>query len=102
MNIAQSLVDQINKTLAENKEKAKNMTPRWSKGDKVRVLKNLHVNIHNCLDYLGQICTIESVVLRVGFAREPFYEYKIKLGERIEPFFEDELDQRYKSNQTKS
>ena len=102
MNIAQSLVDQINKTLAENKEKSKNTTSAWCKGDKVRVLKSIHINTHTIQDYLGQICIVESVILNNIFQGTPCYTYWLRLGNNIEPFEEWELDYRFKSLKTNS
>ena len=79
----------------QNKEIAKTLRPKYKKGDKARVLKNLTVNITDLKEYLGEVCIVEDVRLLMGVFNQPKYEYQLKLNNRIEPFFEDELDSRY-------
>ena len=91
----QKLLDNYNK----NKLKAQTLVERWKKGDKVRVLKNLDVNITNVKEYLGKVCVVENTIKHVPtFGSEPKIEYVLRLGNRLEPFWEEELDGRFKSN----
>ncbi len=91
----QQLLDNYNK----NKLKAQTLIERWKKGDKVRVLKNLDVNVCNVQEYLGKVCIVEETIKHVPiFGSEPRIEYRLRLGNRLEPFWEEELDKRFKSN----
>lgn len=72
--------------------------PKWEVGDKVRVLKNLDINVSEVIDFLGKFCIVISVNKRAGIFTPSQIEYQLKLGDRTEPFNEDELDARIKSN----
>lgn len=90
----QKIIENYNNNL----QKAKNLSERWVKGDRVRVLKNLDENITEVKDYLGKVCEVVKTVRHVPvFGNQPKVEYQLKLGDRIEPFWEEELDARFKS-----
>ena len=88
----------LKKNYEKNIEEAKTLTERWVEGDKVRVLKNLDINISAVKDYLGKICVVEKTVKHIPIFNSPKIEYQLRLGDRLEPFWEDELDARFKSN----
>ena len=48
-------------------------------------------------NFLGSVCVVEYTNKHVGIFSEPKYEYVLRLGNRLEPFWEDELDTRFKS-----
>jgi hypothetical protein len=45
---------------------------------------------------LGQKCIVESVEVKYGMINGPRVEYLLRLGSNLEPFWEDELDYRFK------
>lgn len=82
--------------IEKNRLAALLVKPRWSKGDKVRVLKNLTENTCNVSEFLGEKCVVEDVNTLYGIFNGPRVEYLLRLNNRIEPFFEYELDARLK------
>lgn len=82
----------------KNIEAAKLLKERWQKGDRVRVLKRLTDNVCNVQEYLGKICIVEETFKHVPVFNKPKIEYRLRLGDRVEPFWEEELDGRFKSN----
>jgi len=91
-----SLESMLKKSFSENVEKSKSLTPTWKKGDKVRVLKSLDINTTNIKDYLGEVCTVMEVNKYIGIFTDPKIEYILELNGRLEPFFDEELDMRFK------
>lgn len=88
----------LKKNYEKNVEEARTLVERWVKGDKVRVLKSLDINVCNVKEYLGKVCIVEETIKHVPIFNKPKIEYRLRLGDRLEPFWEDELDARFKSN----
>lgn len=88
----------LKKSYETNLKEVELLVERWVKADKVRVLKNLDVNIFNVQEYLGEVCIVEETIKHVPIFGKPKIEYMLRLGSRLEPFWEDELDARFKSN----
>lgn len=65
---------------------------RFKVGQKVRILKTLTSDTYNIEDMLGKEGTIIKSY-KSGLARINWYN--VKIGDRIEPFKEYELDYRY-------
>lgn len=89
---------QLLEAARKNQELAKDLKKRWVKGDSVRVLKSLECNTYYVMEYLGQVCKVEYTRKHVGIFNKPKIEYILRLGDRLEPFWEEELDGRFKSN----
>ncbi|NRA93260.1 MAG: hypothetical protein HRU26_11350 [Psychroserpens sp.] len=88
----------IIKNYNRNKKKAESLRERWVKGDRVRVLKTLSINVCHVPEYLGEVCIVQETVKHIPlFGAEPRIAYKLRLGNRVETFWEDELDARFKS-----
>lgn len=85
----------------KNLEEAKTLVKKWDVGDEVRVLKNLNENISNVKEFLGKVCVVEEVNIMVGLINRPKIEYILRLGDRLEPFWDYELDLRFKSRNKK-
>ena len=94
--------DLLIKNYNKNLEKSKSLNERWVKGDKVRVLKNRTENVLGVEKYLGKVCEVVNTVKHVPiFSSDPKIEYQLRLGNSIEPFWEYELDLRFKSKKLK-
>ena len=87
--------------MKENQAKAALMKPKYSVGDTVRVLSSLTENIHAVGDFLGQKCIVEKAHVMSGIFGDPRIEYHLRLGNKLESFWEYELDMRIKSKNTK-
>ncbi len=83
--------------LQKKQKLSKEITPLWKVNDEVRVLKNMDINVGAVKDFLGKLCTVKRVDVRYGIMSDPRVEYIVQLGNREEPFWEDELDKRIKS-----
>ena len=86
--------------LKENQLKAASIKPKYSVGDTVRVLSTLDENVCAVGEFLGQKCKVEQARVIAGIVGEPRIEYQLRLGSRLEPFYEYELDMRIKSKNT--
>jgi len=67
-------------------------TPLFRVGDTVRILSSLQSNVHAIMDLLGKKGTVVSS--RVTWLSKRVC-YDVQVGDRIEPFEQDELDWRY-------
>jgi hypothetical protein len=66
---------------------------KFKAGQQVRIKSTLTTNVHAVLDLLGKVGTIEKAYVK-GML-DPEIMYDIRVGNRVEPFYEWELDQRY-------
>lgn len=65
-------------------------------GDTIRIKKGLNENIGNIKEFLGKKCIIKEINVLTGFISDPKIEYVVEYNNRLEPFWEYELDIRYK------
>lgn len=65
----------------------------FKQGQKVRIKSSLTVNVDGVEDILGKVGTVDEVRM-VGMLF-PKVEYRVRVGNRVEPFYDDELDMRY-------
>ncbi len=91
-DIFQALIKELDK----NKELAKDVVAFWGVGDIVRVPKSNTVNMSAVKHYLGKKCVVENVEIHYGILNKPRVEYFLRLGSSLEPFWEDELDYRFR------
>lgn len=93
-----TLEEKLLNNYKKNKEESLHLVPKWKEGDTVKVLKNMEINVTNVKDFLGEKCIVDKINIHVAtFGSGARVEYMLKLGDRLEPFWEEELDQRYKS-----
>ena len=64
-------------------------------GQTVRIRSTITSNVHAIGEMLGKLGTVEAVSVSMIFKR---VYYDVRIGERVEPFEEHELDARYIRN----
>jgi hypothetical protein len=65
---------------------------RFEVGQTVRIRSTLTVNVHAVVELLGRVGTVES---RSRSMISDTRYYNVRVGDRVEPWEEDELDMRY-------
>lgn len=65
----------------------------FKQGQKVRIKASLTVDTFGIEDVLGKVGTVAQVQVVGMFF--PKVQYMVRVGTRVEPFYEDELDMRY-------
>ena len=91
-----SIINKIDSILEKNADLYIDRDSLWNEGDKVRILKSLNINVGNVSEYLGQICIVDKVHKHININNNINILYALKLGNKIESFYEYELDARYK------